>query len=167
MIPRLFGSIFFGLFLLLLSVPAVSNHLRPKAATINSHAFSPRVSPTPLSRSPFNYRDISIGMATNAVREKLGEPKDKSDAMDMYIIADDEVAQFYYDESKSVRAMMIIFSGDLKKAPTPRAVFGEDAVPEADGRIFKMERYPKAGYWVSYNRSAGEDPIVTIAIQRI
>jgi hypothetical protein len=28
-------------------------------------------------------------------------------------------------------------------------------------------RYPKAGFWVSYSRTAGDTPIVTIQIQKM
>jgi len=28
-------------------------------------------------------------------------------------------------------------------------------------------RYPKAGYWVSYNRTAGNSPMITITMQAI
>ena len=30
-------------------------------------------------------------------------------------------------------------------------VFGEDVPAKADGGVSKMVRYPKAGYWISYN----------------
>ncbi|MFN0140623.1 MAG: hypothetical protein ACKVQW_11130 [Pyrinomonadaceae bacterium] len=112
------------------------------------------------------YRGISIGMKTDEVRSKLGEPKDKSVEMDMYSFAETETAQFYY-ESQVVKAMMITFTGDLKAAPTPRDVFGEDAAVKEDGSIFKMVRYPKAGYWISYNRSGGTDQVISIAFQKI
>lgn len=113
------------------------------------------------------YKGLGIGATTVSVREKLGEPKDKSDAMDLYVFSDSESAQFYYGPAKTVTAIMITYSGDLKKAPTAKDVFGEDVAPKPDGGIFKMVRYPKAGYWVSYNRTAGDDAIVSIAMQKI
>ena len=66
-----------------------------------------------------------------------------------------------------VTAIMITYAGDLAKAPTSKAVFGEDAETNAEGGIFKMVRYPKAGFWISYNRTTGDDAIVTIAMQKI
>ena len=113
------------------------------------------------------YKGIGIGAATTAVRQKLGEPKDKSDAMDLYVFSDSESVQFYYSPAQTVMAIMMTYSGDLKKAPTPKDVFGEDVAPKADGGIFKMVRYPKAGYWISYNRTVGDDAIVSIAMQKI
>jgi len=123
--------------------------------------------PTPGEPAFTGYKGINIGMTSDAVRKALGAPKDKSDAMDLYVFSDNESAQFYYSGANLVTAMMITYSGDLKKAPTPKDVFGEDVAPKADGGIFKMVRYPKAGYWISYNRTAGDDQIVNIAVQKI
>lgn len=120
------------------------------------------------TRADFSgYKGIAIGATADEVRKKLGEPKDKSDAMDLYVFSDSESAQFYYDPGHLVMGMMINYSGDLKNAPTPKDVFGEDVPPKADGGIFKMVRYPKAGFWVSYNHTAGSDAVITIAMQKI
>jgi hypothetical protein len=124
--------------------------------------------PTPQSHKPMSdYRGVTLGMKVEDIRLKLGEPKDKSDDMDMYMFGDTETAQFYYDEAHLVKAMMITYTGDLANAPTPKAVFGEDAEAKPDGSIFKMVRYPKAGYWISYNRSGGTDQVISLAFQKI
>src|SRR5205085_5915785 len=112
------------------------------------------------------YKGVKIGVASDAVRTKLGAPKEKSDALDLYIFSDNESAQFYYDASKAVNAMMITYTGDLKSAPMAKDIFGVD-VPAKDGTVFKMERYPKAGYWISYTRTSGSDAMVNIAIQKM
>jgi hypothetical protein len=114
-----------------------------------------------------DYKGIAIGMKTDDVRSKLGNPKDKSDTMDLYVFSDSESAQFYYDPAKVVTAMMITYSGDLTKAPSVKDVLGEDAELKPDGGVFKMIRFPKAGYWISYNRTGGNDAIVNIAFQKI
>ena len=106
-------------------------------------------------------------MATDEVRKKVGNPNDKSEAMDLYIFSDDESAQFYYNASKTVTAIMITFAGDLKNAPTPTDVLGENVDAKQDGGIFKMMRFPKAGFWISYNRTPPPDAIVNIAIQKM
>lgn len=126
------------------------------------------VTPSPSDKKTFSeYKGVAIGNTADMVRLKLGVPKDKSDEQDFYIFSDNESAQFYYDASHLVTAIMITYSGNLKNAPTPLAVFGEDAPPKPDGSIFKMVRYPKAGYWVSYNRSGGDDAVISVAIQKI
>lgn len=106
-------------------------------------------------------------MPTDDVRKKLGNPKDKSDATDLYTFSEDETAQFYYNATKNVTAIMITFAGDLKNAPTPKSVFGEDVEAKPDGSIFKMVRFPKAGFWISNNRTPSPDAIVNIAFQKM
>lgn len=128
---------------------------------------APVPAPTPEKVVFSGYKGISIGMETSAVRQKLGDPKDKSDTMDLYMFSDTESVQFYYDADKLVNAIMITYTGDLTKAPTPKDIFGEDVEARPDGGISKMVRYPKAGYWISYNRTAGDDAIVSIAMQKI
>jgi len=127
----------------------------------------PIAAATPETAIFAGYKGIKIGMTTEEVRKTLGAPKDKSDAMDMYVFSDHESALFYYDASHNVTALMINFTGDLKSALTPKEIFGEDVPTKADGGIFKMVRYPKSGYWISYNRSAGDDVAISIAIQKI
>ncbi len=127
----------------------------------------PQPTPVKENKGMSDYRGIAIGMATNDVRNKLGNPKDKSDTMDLYTFSDAESAQFYYGPEKTVTAIMITFSGELKDAPLPRTVLGEDVEAKPDGSIFKMLRFPKAGYWISYNRTPAPDAIVNIALQKM
>jgi hypothetical protein len=111
------------------------------------------------------YKGVRIGMGADEVRKKLGEPKDKSDAQDFYMFNDTESAQFYYDKGK-VMAVSVNYL-DVKAAPLPKVVLGTDIEPKADGGMYKLIRYPDAGYWVSYNRSAGNDPLITVTMQKI
>jgi hypothetical protein len=113
------------------------------------------------------YRGIKIGMTLDAVHQKLGDPKEKSDRLDIYTFSDSETAQIYYDESKKVMAIAVIYTGRDNNAPTAKAVLGTDVQPRPDGSAYLMIRYPKAGYWVSYSRTAGEEPIVTVTMQRM
>jgi hypothetical protein len=136
-----------------------------------SHAVLPIApQPTPVSDEKpgfFPYRGISIGMTADAARGALGSPKEKSNEMDLYIFSESETAQVFYDAQQQVKAIAITFSGDLKSAPTAKVIFGEDVAPRPDGGIFKMVRYPKAGFWVSYNKTAGDDVVISIAIQKM
>lgn len=106
-------------------------------------------------------------MTADAARGALGSPKEKSNEMDLYIFSESETAQVFYDAQQQVKAIAITFSGDLKSAPTAKVIFGEDVAPRPDGGIFKMVRYPKAGFWVSYNKTAGDDVVISIAIQKM
>jgi hypothetical protein len=113
------------------------------------------------------YKGVSIGMPAADCRAKLGQPKDQSDTQDFFIISDNESAQIYYDSQKKVSLVSVNYLGKLDAVPMPKDVFGEDAEAKPDGSIFKMVRYPKAGYWVSYNRTAGSDPMIIITMQKM
>jgi hypothetical protein len=46
-------------------------------------------------------------------------------------------------------------------------VLGAELQARDDGSMYELKRYPDAGYWVSYNRTAGDKPIVTITMQKM
>jgi hypothetical protein len=52
-------------------------------------------------------------------------------------------------------------------APTPMEVLGNDLEAKPDGSMYALKRYPESGYWVSYNRTAGDNAIVTITVQSL
>jgi len=112
------------------------------------------------------YKGVRIGMDTTEVRTKLGDPADKGDVQDFFVFSEKESAQVYYTRGK-VMAVSVNYVGDNSGAPLPKAVLGTDVEPKADGAMHKMVRYPAAGYWVSYNRTGGEDPLVTVTMQKI
>lgn len=113
------------------------------------------------------YKGISIGMPADDVRQKLGDPKEKSDPQDLFVFNSEESAQFIYGPDHKVTAIMVTFSGKMTGAPSAKDVFGEDVPAKPDGGVFKMVRYPKAGYWISYSKIVGDDSIVSIAMQKI
>jgi len=137
------------------------------ADNASARKVAPAVNPTPEKSLFSEYRGIKIGMAAADVRTKLGKAKDETDAQDQYIFSDNESALFYYDGSKNVNAIVITFQGDVSKAPGAKDVFGEDVTPNPQGMIFRMEKYPKAGYWISYTRTTGSDAMVNIALQKM
>ena len=117
---------------------------------------------------PFkNYKGVEIGMKTEVVRQKLGDPKESTDTDDSFKVTDHELAQVYYDADHKVTAITITYDKNLENAPTPKAVFGEDGEVKPDGGIFKMMRFPEAGFFISYTKTGGDDPIIMIAIQKI
>jgi hypothetical protein len=44
---------------------------------------------------------------------------------------------------------------------------GDELEARPDGSLYKLVRYPKAGYWVSYSRTAGNSPIVSVTMQKM
>ena len=114
----------------------------------------------------FQFRGVKIGMATDEARKKLGSPKEKSPEQDFYLFNDNEAVQIYYEKG-TVSAIAIDYMSGSNGVPTPKAVLGAEAEAKADGSIHKVVRYPKAGYWVSYSRTAGTEPTITVTMQKI
>jgi hypothetical protein len=141
--------------------------LVPGRQSASARKMAPAADPTPEKSLFSEYRGVKIGMAATEVRSKLGKARDETDAQDQYIFSDNESALVYYDASKNVNAIMITFQGDVSKAPVAKDVFGEDVAPNPQGMIFRMEKYPKAGYWISYTRTTGTDAMVNIALQKM
>jgi hypothetical protein len=111
------------------------------------------------------YRGVKIGWLADEVRKKLGSPANKGEEQDFYIFGEKETAQVLYDKGQ-VTAISIDFMNGAKEVITPQQVFGADIEAKPDGSKYKLVRYPKAGYWVSYSRTAGNTPIITVTIQR-
>lgn len=135
--------------------------------TTNAQNAVPAAVAPELKTAGYLYKGVNIGMSADDVRKKLGDPKDRSDPQDLFIFGDNESAQFIYGPDKKVTAIMVTYSGNLSTAPTAKEVFGEDVAAKPDGGVSKMVRYPKAGYWLSYNKIAGDDSIVSIAMQKM
>ena len=113
------------------------------------------------------FKGLRIGMAADEARKKLGSPREKSAEQDFYVFNDNEAVQISYDKKGSVNAIAIDFMNGSNGVPTAKDILGTDAEAKADGSVYKMVRYPKAGFWVSYSRTAGNDPTVTITMQKI
>ncbi len=117
---------------------------------------------------PFKeYKGVRIGMEAEEARKKLGSPTDKSDAQDFYLVSEKESVQVMYDREKKVSAIALIYMNAADKAPMAKSVIGEEIEARPDGSLYKLVRYPKAGYWVSYSRTAGDPPIVSITMQKM
>ena len=114
-----------------------------------------------------DYRGVQLGMTAEEVRKKLGDPKDKSDEQDFFIFGESETAQIVYDKTHKVVTISADFLTAGEKVPTAKQVFGGDVEAKADGSMYKMVRFPKAGYWLSYNRTGGASPLTTVTLQKI
>jgi hypothetical protein len=114
------------------------------------------------------YRGIQIGWVADDVRKKLGEPVAKGDEQDYYVFGEKERAQILYDKkTRMVTTISVDFNTDAPDVITPQQVFGAEVETKADGSKHKLVRYPKAGFWVSYSRTAGDTPIITITLQKL
>ena len=128
---------------------------RPNAATEEEPVFH-------------EYRGVKIGWLADEVRKKLGNPANKSDEQDYFEFSDNEKASVYYDKAtKQVTAISVDFIGNGNGVITPQQVFGADVEAKSDGSKSKLVRYPKAGYWVSYSRTAGDSPIISVTMQKL
>ena len=113
------------------------------------------------------FKGVRIGMSADESRKKLGNPRDKSPEQDFYIFNDTQTVQVFFDKAGSVTAISIDFMSGASSVPSAKEVLGTEAEKRADGSVYKMLRYPKAGYWVSYSRTAGDSPTTTITMQKI
>ncbi len=113
------------------------------------------------------YKGVSIGMPIENARAILGNPKEKVEKQDFYQFTENESVQIFYEDGQNVTAVMVTFIGVLDMAPTAKAVFGVDVAANEDGSFFKMVRYPKAGFWISYSHAATADKMINIAMQKI
>jgi hypothetical protein len=114
-----------------------------------------------------DYKGVRIGMEMGEARKKLGDPADKGDVQDFYVFSEKETAQVFYDKGHKVMAVSVNYVGEQSGAPVPKVVLGIDIEAKPDGAMHKVVRYPEAGYWVSYNRTGGEDPLITVTMQKI
>jgi len=113
-----------------------------------------------------DFMGVTIGMSANEVREKLGHLKDKGEHQDFFVFSESKSAQIFYDEGK-VNAVSVDYVVKGGEAPTPESVLGQAVQSKPDGSIYQLERYPAAGYWVAYSRTAGDSPLVTVTMQKI
>ena len=124
---------------------------QPKADSLNIPVFR-------------DYKGISLGMTVEQTHKKLGTPQYKEEKIESYTISENEIVSIFYDDQHKIIALTIEYITNIK-APVPKTILGMDITPKADGSISEMIRYPKAGYWVSYMRTAGNEPTITIAMQ--
>ena len=150
---------------ILISCSFASAQTAPQSqeVAVNSKASSTAAANVPVFA---DYRGIKIGMSADEVRSKVNGVK-KGEGQDLLTLSEHESAQIYYDDKGKVTAISIDYFGDNNGAPTPEAVLGAAIEAKPDGSMYQMNRYHDAGYWVSYNRTAGDKPIVTITMQKM
>ena len=147
-----------ALLLLLLGVIAKGQTTAPAPRAVRAHSQMRQ----PLYRE---YRGVRLGMTATEARAKLGEPVMKSNEQDYFVVSTSETTQIVYDTFQKVVTISTDYIGGVG-APEYRAVLGEGMLLQRpDGSLFRMVQYESAGMWVSYNKSAGVVPVVTITMQ--
>lgn len=137
------------------------------ASVVNGQKARPATATVAATQQPLfsEYKGTRLGMTTEQVRAKLGEPTSKRDDQDYYVFSNTESAQFVYDATHKVITISVDYTGG--EIPDYRNVVGPSIDQMTDGALYKLVRYEAQGFWVSYNRTAGTPPIVTITIQKI
>ncbi|MBV9926001.1 MAG: hypothetical protein JOZ96_13365 [Acidobacteria bacterium] len=154
-------ALFSAFALLLLLTPALLPTARAQKPAAAPRADQAREEP------PFHdYKGVRIGMSAEETRKLLGSPTDKDDKQDVYMFGEAESCQVYYDATKKVSALSVTYFS-AKAVPAPKTVLGEEPEARQDGSLYKLIRFPKAGFWVSYTRTSGEAPMTIIAMQKI
>ena len=111
-----------------------------------------------------DYRGVRLGATAEDVRGRLCKAVSETKDEDFHVVSETETAQVYYDEALKVRAVVVMYTAG---GPTPEAVLGRAAETRADGSQHLKITYERAGYWVAYTRTAGDAPVVTIAMQAL
>jgi hypothetical protein len=127
-----------------------------------------KLAPTDENQPIFSdFKGVRIGMPADEARKKLGSARSKSAEEDFYVFNDNQAVQVLYDKGGTVTAISIDFMNGANAIPAAKDVLGTEADTRTDGSTYKLLRYPKAGFWVSYSRTAGKEPTTTVIIQKI
>jgi len=119
---------------------------------------------TPLVHS---VRDVELGMTVDEVKKKLGKPEVQDDTGLYFSLSGGDSVQIGLDADKHVRTVAAIYAAGSKDAPAFKDIFGTSG-EENNGNVYKMQRYPDAGYWVSYSRTNSQDkPVVVVTMKKI
>ncbi len=113
-----------------------------------------------------DYKGVTLGMSADEARRKLGNPQEKDKVQDFFVLSESERARVYYDDKGQVSAVIVTFVGKNANAPDPKTILGSEVEAKPDGSAYKIVTYPKAGYWVAYSRTAGDEPLTIITMQK-
>jgi hypothetical protein len=110
------------------------------------------------------YRGVRLNMTTEEARAKLGTAVLRSDELDYIVVSANEIAQIAYNAAHRVATISVDYTNGVG-APDYLTVVGASLLERPDGSLYKMVEYRAEGFWVSYNKSAGTVPTVTITLQ--
>src|SRR5438270_6006875 len=109
-------------------------------------------------------------MTSDQVKDKLGRPETADKSGMLFSRNNGETVQIELDADGKVKMIAAIYSGKNTDAPEIGTVLGTNTETQTstDGRIYKMIRYPSAGYWVAYSRlNLDNGPMTTVTIQKM
>ena len=146
-----------------------SQNVQVEVASTAQLAVTEQPSATEIPTAPVyqDFMGITLGMDADEVRAKLRHLKDKGERQDFFVFSESQSAQIVYDDQGKVVVISVDYVGKDGSAPSPESVLGEAVQAKQDGSIYQLKRYPEAGYWVAYSRTAGDNPIVTVTMQKI
>lgn len=153
----------FGLFSVNLGTRAnaQAQKARPKAASAFSESAATQQPPYS------DYKGVRIGMSTDEARAKLGQPTQEFENQDFYVVSETETVQIFYDATHRITAISVDYLGDKSGAPDYKGIVGANIQVKPDGSMYKLVRYEQLGFWVSFNRTAGDLAIITVTIQKM
>ncbi len=133
------------------------------------------VETTPVSRAEpaplvSDVEGITLGMTSEAVREKFGKPEAGDASSSYYKLDKARQLQLRFDGDGEVTMASMIYSGKDARAPEAAEVFGPgvSVEPDESGKVYKMVRYPAAGYWVAYSKiDLDGGPMTVVTIQEL
>jgi hypothetical protein len=132
----------------------------------------PKEPAAPAKAAPLvsDLKGVKLGMTADEVKKVLGS-SDSSDATGMYFdLKNGESLQLQLGPDKRVYMIAMMYSGKDADTPDITAVFGPDAKaePDAGGRVYKLVKYPSAGYVLMYSHiKAGDTPMTTITMTKL
>ena len=146
-----------------------SQNVQVEVASKGQLAVTEQPSETEITTAPVyqDFMGVTLGMDADEVRAKLRQLKDKGERQDFFVFSDSKSAQILYDDHGKVIVISVDYVGKDSNAPSPESVLAEAVQPKPDGTIYQLKRYHEAGYWVAYSRTAGDNPIVTVTMQKM
>lgn len=113
------------------------------------------------------YKEVKIGSDADDVKKLLGKPKiDDKDGF--FYEMDSELVQIRLDDSAKVRIISVTYPSNSPNTPKYEDIFGSQTVEaKPDGSVYNLVRYPDAGYWIAYSKTAGASPTVTVTMQKL
>jgi hypothetical protein len=130
----------------------------------------PKPSPAVIEPAVKDLRGISLGMTVDEVKSKLGKPLSQDDSGLYYSFSNTESAQIGLNSDGKVRTIATIYSGGDQNAPKFEDVFGPGVQVAAsdNGRLYKMVRYPSAGFWIAYSKiGTDKNELTTVTMKKI